>query len=457
MALSASTLTLAQNVGINTDGSDPDADALLHLNNDATSPQDATLLRLENEKNGANNLIGVQLFNSATGATSRWSLYNPGGASTDFRIMNNGNDYMTILNGGNVGIGTTTPTGKLHVHGDGVADGGIITRFTSDDDRPFDIYSPIAGDLASPFQLYTLNAFEFLVEEPTGVHSTLNIEYDADVRIESDNNANMLFVDYSADEVGIGTATPLNTLDVNGDVRVSANPFNELLINQSGDDVNLNLVKKGTETVCARVQLQGFGNPATEAGYLQFDTKEDAGVLTTRMGIARDGNVGIGTTVAPTEKLQVVGNILATGTVTPSDRRYKKDITAINNALGLISQFNGYNYNYKTEEFPDMHFDSTAQVGFIAQELQEVLPEVVSEGNTGYLAVDYSKVTPLLLMAIKEQQAIIEAQKKEIIELKAEASTATSTSEANAEKLAELQAQMNTLMQLLNQDITAKK
>ena len=104
---------------------------------------------------------------------------------------------------------------------------------------------------------------------------------------------------------------------------------------------------------------------------------------------------------------------------------------------------NGYNYNYKTEDFPDEQFDSTAQVGFIAQELQEVLPEVVSEGSTGYLAVDYAKVTPVLLMAIKEQQAIIETQNAEIESLKAEAST---SSAATNQRLEELEAKLNLLL-----------
>ena len=164
------------------------------------------------------------------------------------------------------------------------------------------------------------------------------------------------------------------------------------------------------------------------------------------------------------ENLHVNGNGLFTGNVTAacgvltcSDKRYKKDFNKIGSALDMISQVDGYTYNFRTTEFQNLNFDSTQQVGFIAQELQEVLPEAVHEDKSGYLSVDYGKVTPLLLMAIKEQQAIIEDLKKENAELKAEASTATSTSEANAEKLAELQAQMNTLMQLLNQDITAEK
>jgi hypothetical protein len=114
--LALSTFTHAQNVGVNTDGSDPDSDALLHVNRTTGVAIDSALIRIENEENTtANHVTGLEFINSATGPTSTWRFYNPGLGSTDFRINNNGNDYMTILNSGNVGVGTTTPNGILHV------------------------------------------------------------------------------------------------------------------------------------------------------------------------------------------------------------------------------------------------------------------------------------------------------------------------------------------------------
>ena len=113
--LTASVSTLAQNVGINTDGSNPDADAVLHVNRTTGVAVDSALIRVENEDNGATNVTGLQFLNSATGSTSRWSLYNPGGGSTDFRINNNGTDRVTIQNDGDVGIGTTSPASGLDI------------------------------------------------------------------------------------------------------------------------------------------------------------------------------------------------------------------------------------------------------------------------------------------------------------------------------------------------------
>ena len=55
--------------------------------------------------------------------------------------------------------------------------------------------------------------------------------------------------------------------------------------------------------------------------------------------------------------------------------------------------------------------DQTRQVGFSAQEVREVLPEVVSEGEDGYFSIEYGKMVPLLLEAIKEQQKQIDELK----------------------------------------------
>lgn len=113
LALGLSTFTYAQNFGINTDGSDPDGDAILHIKNDASSGLDSTLVRIENEK--ATKETGVQLYNSGqTGTTAQWNIYIPGG-TTDLRFKNNTSDHVTILNNGNTGIGTITPTAKLQV------------------------------------------------------------------------------------------------------------------------------------------------------------------------------------------------------------------------------------------------------------------------------------------------------------------------------------------------------
>ncbi|OFX73138.1 MAG: hypothetical protein A2X12_03860 [Bacteroidetes bacterium GWE2_29_8] len=89
----------------------------------------------------------------------------------------------------------------------------------------------------------------------------------------------------------------------------------------------------------------------------------------------------------------------------------KKNLVKIDNPILKLSQINGYYYNYLVP-------DGQKEVGVVAQEVEKVLPEIVRTDSKGYKSLDYSKLTPLLIEAIKEQQKQIEEMKKEIEELK---------------------------------------
>jgi hypothetical protein len=129
--------------------------------------------------------------------------------------------------------------------------------------------------------------------------------------------------------------------------------------------------------------------------------------------------VGIGTN-GPTEKLFVDGNICATGLIGPcSDARYKRNVSTIDNALEKISKLRGVGFDWNTDDFRDRHFSDDHQIGLIAQELLEIVPEVVTKGTDGFYSVDYGRLTPLLIEAIKEQQKIIQTQNEEIGQLQA--------------------------------------
>jgi hypothetical protein len=156
--------------------------------------------------------------------------------------------------------------------------------------------------------------------------------------------------------------------------------------------------------------------------------------------IFASGNVGIGTTT-PNEKLSVVGNICATGNITAnsatcgSDIRWKKDLKPLENTLEKISQLKPVYYYWKKDEFPDKHFTDKRQIGLIAQDMQKVFPELVVEDKEGYLSVDYSRFTSVLLKAIQEQQQQIHDQQKIIQELQAENAQTKSELKSLAEKM----------------------
>lgn len=115
-----------------------------------------------------------------------------------------------------------------------------------------------------------------------------------------------------------------------------------------------------------------------------------------------------------------VGNITAANVTAPSDRRYKKDFTAIDQALNKVLQLDGLYYNWKVDEFPTKKFTKAQQMGFIAQDIEKLFPEMVHTDQAGYKSVNYGKLTPVLVEAIKEQQAQIDQLKAEKAAFQAE-------------------------------------
>jgi hypothetical protein len=131
------------------------------------------------------------------------------------------------------------------------------------------------------------------------------------------------------------------------------------------------------------------------------------------------GMVGVGTT-SPSEKLTVSGNICYTGTIGAcSDVRYKRDVGEIRSALETVMQLRGVTYNWKQDEYPDHEFDDQTHLGFIAQEVKELLPSLVMTDNSGYMSVDYSRLTPLLVEAMKDLKSENDELRSELNEIKA--------------------------------------
>ena len=130
--------------------------------------------------------------------------------------------------------------------------------------------------------------------------------------------------------------------------------------------------------------------------------------------LSGSGNVGIGTE-SPSRKLFVNGDAGGTtGWYNDSDRRLKKNIEKIPDALEKLNNLRGVNFEWRDTE---NHFKGL-QMGFIAQEAKEVIPEVV-EKKGEYYSMQYAPITALLVEAVKEQQKMIDELKKEISILKA--------------------------------------
>ena len=115
---------------------------------------------------------------------------------------------------------------------------------------------------------------------------------------------------------------------------------------------------------------------------------------------------------------KVNGNFYATTVTETSDERLKTNIASIEkDALSAISQLNPVQYNWQQVELEGEINDSTKErpkyfspdtdfeqlhYGFIAQEVRELLPNIVNEDGNGFLGINYQELIPLLVMAIKE-------------------------------------------------------
>ena len=110
------------------------------------------------------------------------------------------------------------------------------------------------------------------------------------------------------------------------------------------------------------------------------------------------------------------GNVDISGAyLNTSDRRFKKNISTLDNALDNTMKLRGVSYNWK-----DKNKSQRNQIGVIAQEVEEVYPEFVHTNEKGYKAVNYAQMTAVLIEAVKELNAKVEALEGENAELKAE-------------------------------------
>lgn len=285
---------------------------------------------------------------------------------------------MTVLKNGNIGIGTTNPTNLLTF---GPIGGKKISLF------PGATGDAGVGIFPNEFRQYSDNP-----------NADITFGYDSYATGFSEK------VRFKANGmVGIGTSTPVLSTGGSGLVAQN-NTYIQLRVQSSASAAGLEF------------------KPSTGNQYeIQADNSNNwfvynRAVNAYRLFINGSGFVGIGT-INPTQALQVAGNILASGTITPSDIRYKKNIQLIQSPMEKLKQLNGVTYEYRKNEFPQMGFTDKEQVGLIAQEVEKVFPQLVVTDDKGYMAVDYVKLIPVLIESAKAQQVQINKQQQQIEEM----------------------------------------
>ena len=243
----------------------------------------------------------------------------------------------------------------------------------------------------------------------------------------------------SSGNVGIGTSSPTEKLDVSGAISTTSNA------------ANFNQAKTTLDYASGAGRIAAYISTGSN---LQFYTNPNAGNVAERMRIDSSGNLLVGKTTTNNDvqglalypdgqmrmttngtasntiigffrnsSATLVGQISTTSTATTyttsSDYRLKHDIQPMTGALSKVEQLNPVTYKWKS--------DGSDSQGFIAHELQAIVPECVvgekdavdAEGNPVYQGIDTSFLVATLTAAIQEQQAIITQLQADVASLQA--------------------------------------
>jgi hypothetical protein len=160
----------------------------------------------------------------------------------------------------------------------------------------------------------------------------------------------------------------------------------------------------------------GFGIDASGIGRIWCDVNSPIQLIS----FNSSASVGINYTPGTTYKLYVGGSAYCTGVWQASDRSLKKDIQQIDGALDKLLKINGKTYHLITNEKKSCDSMERKRYGFIAQEVQEILPDLVQavDDSSKTLAINYDGFIPLLVEALKNQQSTIQKLENEINLLK---------------------------------------
>jgi hypothetical protein len=202
---------------------------------------------------------------------------------------------------------------------------------------------------------------------------------------------------------GIGTNDPIYLLDVQSNT--SASTGIAIFKNSLGDP---------------KVQIRQNSNGSGAVYVYKTGGVQTMALFGEGNSYINGGSLGIGTN-APAAALHVIGGAIKTigGTAwsTSSDLRLKNVLGDYNKGLEEIASLQTVRYKYKTDN--QRHLDSNEeQVGFIAQEVQKVFPEAVSEAEDGYLDFNIHPINVALVNAIKELKAELNLVKSENDQMK---------------------------------------
>ena len=350
---------------------------------------------------GVNGAISGSQINTATGSNTYYigATDATSGVSSDLYVKSD-----IVLSGlGSLGIGTDSPTTKLDVNGDLRLRGDLYdVGFSAGTDGQLLVSRgpgfgvTWADGAAIEFGVSEMTASDtYYISAQTGTGNTTT-NY-----IETTNPIVMTGIG----SVGINSATPQNRLDVIGntklageirDVNNSAGTANYVLASGgAGSDWSWKVVTDVGAGTLDAITVKQDGSLVGAGTATELDFYENFSITEPSAGIA---------SVRLANGINISGIVTATDFNSTSDARLKTNVQVIEDPLEKVLQINGVSFNWIKDNRPSM--------GVIADNIQEVLPELVSD--TDPKTVNYNGLIGLLIECVKQQQEEINALKASI-------------------------------------------
>ena len=363
-------------------------------------------------QSGGNNTTGARNtllgFNSDLGAnnlTNATAIGNLAQVDTSNSIvLGSINGVNGSLVSTNVGIGTTTPLHKLDIKDNSTST--TVGQLYLEQEGTGDALIHIGNTGARHFNLgLDTSADSFKI----GTNATTPTAV----------TTGTLMTIQATGEVGIGTATPAEKLHVSGPAGLTTVRIGNTSTGGTTSNVSLDFFRNTGVNTDWRIYNIGPNLTIGNSGDDLATVNDLYQFLGARFMPMNDGTQSLG------QAANRWNTVFATnGTISTSDRREKKEIQPLTYGLQQLMQLKPVTFRWNNNQIDN----NSKHLGFIAQDLQEVIPEVVVDsqwvgGEEGtpktwqkapLLGVNYAEVLPVLVKSIQEQQTIIEKQQKEI-------------------------------------------
>lgn len=201
-------------------------------------------------------------------------------------------------------------------------------------------------------------------------------------------------------------------------LRHGATTLNTVTIPSGADNLG-----NHTATTTLNMNSHGIANAGNIYGVMNIGANVSNELTFSTISDNLYNHLGVNGTGSGTYALYVSGDTYTSGTYTSSDKRFKKNVKAVELINDELFKVKSYSYNFRQNEFQARHFDNKHHFGFLAQDVKEIFPDLVKMDDSGYYAINYVEFIPLLLQSLKEEDQKVKDLETRIADLESKIGT----------------------------------